>query len=66
MLTFGQLSGILKPNNGAMLFDRNHNVIPRDKIFADIPKYGDAEVKFIEVHVNGFVEVTLDIEEEEK
>lgn len=65
MLTFGQLSGILRPYSGAMVFDRNHNVIPRDKVFADVSKLGDAEVKFIEVQVNGMVEITLGIEEEE-
>ena len=64
MLTFGKLSGILKPNNGALLVDRNHNVIPRDNVFADVPKYGNAEVKFIEVYENGEVMITLDIEEE--
>lgn len=64
VLTFGQLNGIFKPNNGALLVDRNHNVIPRDKIFANVPKYGDTEVKFIEVYTNGEVVITLDIEEE--
>lgn len=65
MLTFGELSCILKPNNGALVYDRNHNVIPRDVIFADVPKYGDAEVKFIEVFSNGMIDITLDIEDEE-
>lgn len=64
MLTFGELSSIFKPNNGVLLVDRNHNVIPRDSVFADVPKYGDAEVKFIEVYTNGEVIITLDIEEE--
>lgn len=65
MLTYAELTKVLKPANGVRVYYRNHNVIPRGAIFDDFLKYGTAVVKSIEVQTNGLVEVTLDIEEEE-
>ena len=65
MLTFAKLTNVLKPANGVRVYDRNHNVIPKDAIFDDVLKYGTTVVKSIEVQTNGLVEVILDIEEEE-
>lgn len=64
MLTFAELTNILKPDNGVRVYDRNHDVIPKDAIFDDVLKYGITVVKSIEVQTNGLVEITLDIEEE--
>ena len=66
MLTFAELTNVLKPANGVRVYDRNHNVIPKNAIFDEVLKYGGTTVKSIEVHTDGFVEITLDIEEEEK
>lgn len=65
MLTFGELTNVLKPANGVRAYDRNHNVIPKNAIFDEVLKYGTTAVKSIEVHTDGFIEVTLDIEEGE-
>lgn len=65
MLTFAELTNVLKPANSVRVYDQNHNVIPKDAIFDDVLKYGITVVKSIEVQTNGLVEVTLDIEEEE-
>lgn len=65
MLTFGELTNVLKPANGVRVYDRNHNVIPKNAIFDEVLKYGTTVVKSIEVHTDGFIEVTLDIEEGE-
>lgn len=65
MLTFAELTNVLKPANSVQVYDRNHNVIPKDAIFDDVLKYGTTVVKSIEVQTNGLVEVTLDIEEED-
>lgn len=65
MITFAELTNVLKPANGVGVCDRNRNVIPKNAIFGDVLKYGTTVVKSIEVHTNGFVEITLDIEEEE-
>lgn len=64
MITFAELVNVLKPANSVGVCDRNRNVIPKNAIFDDVLKYGTTVVKSIEVHVNGFVEITLDIEEE--
>ena len=65
MLTFGELTNVLKPANGVRVYDRNHNVIPKNAIFDEVLKYGTTVVKSIEVHTDGFIEVTLGIEEGE-
>lgn len=64
MLTFAELTNILKPANGVQVYDRNRNVIPKNVIFDDVLKYTVNTVKSIEVHTDGFVEITLDTEEE--
>lgn len=65
MLTFAELTNVLKPANGVQVYDRNHYVIPKNAIFDEVLKYGGTTVKAIKVHTDGFVEITLDIEEEE-
>ena len=63
-LTFAELTNILKPVNGVRVYDRNHNVIPKNAIFDDVLKYGTTVVKSIEVRTDALIEITLDIEEE--
>lgn len=63
-ITFAGLVNILKPTNGVRVHDRNHNVIPKKVIFDEVPKYAGTTVKSIKAHTDGFVEITLDIEEE--
>ena len=65
-ITFAGLVNILKPANGVRVHDRNHNVISKKAIFDEVPKYAGTTVKAIKVRTDGFVEITLDIEEEEK
>lgn len=64
-ITFAGLVNALKPANGVRVYDRNHNVIPKNAIFDDALKYGGTTVKSIEVCTDALIEITLDIEEEE-
>lgn len=63
-ITFAGLVNTLKPANSVQVYDRNHNVIPKNAIFDEVLKYSGTTVKSIKVHTDGFVEITLDIEEE--